>query len=151
MLVLYFAIGPQRCAIESRVVIEVTPRVQLAAAALAPAHVAGFFNFRGAIVPVIDLCRLFLERPCRDAFSTRIVVVRYPEANGCGRPLGLLAEGVVSTGKINPTKLKDAGLAIPNAPFLGQVHAQEQAIVQFVRVEQLLTAELKSILFQDRP
>ena len=61
-----------------------------------PDYVAGVFNYRGSIVPVIDLCHLIQGTPCRLRFSTRIIMVNHTTKDGM-HCLGLMAERVTET------------------------------------------------------
>jgi chemotaxis-related protein WspB len=69
----------------------------------APAFVAGVFNYRGAITPVVDLCLLLTGNPCAARLSSRIVL--FDCALGPEQParvVGLLAERVTETRRLGP-------------------------------------------------
>lgn len=148
MLMLLFHLGDSRYAIPVTEVIEVAPHVALGFVARAPAFVAGLFNYRGRNVPVIDLCRLLQERSCRDCLTTRIILVEFPVAVGCGsRILGLLAERVTETITMNPADFTDSGIRIDDAPCLGQVAQTVQGPVQQVSIGELLPEAIQAQLF----
>ena len=63
MLFLLFQLGSDRYAIDALRVVEVLPCVQVKQIPHAPAGIAGVINYRGAPVPVLDLCLLTLRRP----------------------------------------------------------------------------------------
>ncbi|WP_013320798.1 chemotaxis protein CheW [Gloeothece verrucosa] len=97
MLLLLFYLGDQLYAIDSLRVVEVIPRVNVRKLYQAPDYVAGLFNYRGRVIPVIDLSLLIQGKPCSLCLSTRIIIVQYP-----GKPeqrdyLGLMAEQVTDT------------------------------------------------------
>ena len=81
MLMLLFSLGQDRYAIESSQVVEVVSIVNLRKIPHTPDYVAGVFNYRGLIVPVIDLCSLTQGYPSHARFSTRIILVNYPGAD----------------------------------------------------------------------
>ena len=58
---------------------------------------AGIFNYRGRPVPAVDLCALTLGQPASERFSTRIIIVNYPDAGGANHLLGLIAEHATET------------------------------------------------------
>lgn len=147
MLFLLFQLGKDRYALDVRQVVEVLPRVAVKAIPLAPASVSGAFNYRGTTVPLIDLSQLALGRAAAERLSTRIVVVHYPDAFGVPRLLGLLAENVTETFKRAASDFADAGVDIPDAPWLGRVASDDAGLVQWVEVEHLLGAELRELLF----
>jgi purine-binding chemotaxis protein CheW len=90
--------GAERYAIPCQRVVEVTPGVALTRLALAPAHVAGTFVYRGAVMEVVDLNGLLGVPPSPLRLSSRIVVVA--GRNGSAT-LGLLAERVSDTAKLD--------------------------------------------------
>jgi chemotaxis-related protein WspB len=97
MLLLLFHVDEDIYAIDSTHVTEVLPLVMLRKVYQVPGHVAGVFRYRSCIVPVIDLCKLIRNEPCRSRFSTRIIMAQYRTRNGIPGYVGLLAERVTET------------------------------------------------------
>ena len=139
MLMLLFYAGNNLYAIESSKVVEVIPRVGLRKVNHLPEYVAGLFNYRGAIVPVIDLCHLIQGNPSRSYLSTRIVMVNYPVKDNTLRYLGLMAERVTETLNKPDTELVDAGIKVNEAPYLGEMIVDEKGIIQCIRLEKLFS------------
>lgn len=75
-------------------VAQVLPFVDIKRIPQSPRGVAGAFNYHGASVPVIDLSELAVGAPAKRFFSTRLILVRYPDRSGRQHLLGLLAEKV---------------------------------------------------------
>ena len=147
MLFLLFRLGQDRYAIEARQVAEVLPMLTVKQIPQAPPEVRGAFDFRGQPVPLIDLSQLALGRAARDHLSTRIVLVHYPDGRGGKRLLGLLAEHVTETLRRDPADFHDAGVELPDARWLGPVASDAGGLVQWVQVDELLSAELRALLF----
>ena len=163
MLMLLFYLDNERYALKSKQVIEVAPLVELKKQPHAPNYISGVFNYRGQIVPVIDLCQLIQGRPCHAHLSTRIILVNYLSnhpsnekavRSADGRELsrsevvthypsvlGLMAERVVETLNRAESDLIDARMGIETAPYLGQMVLDEQGMIQCIRIEDLLTEE----------
>ena len=139
MLMLLFYAGNNLYAIESSKVVEVIPRVGLRKVNHLPEYVAGLFNYRGTIVPVIDLCHLIQGNPSRSYLSTRIVMVNYPVKDNTLRYLGLMAERVTETLNKPDTELVDAGIKVNEAPYLGEMIVDEKGIIQCIRLEKLFS------------
>ncbi len=126
MLYLIFRAGGERFALGATSVIEVVPLVRLRPVPHAPFGVAGVFNYRGTVIPVIDLSRLIADTPCRPLYSTRIVVVRLElEENGKNRGpekserrIGLITEQTTETMALEDAMFEDPGLHIEQAPYL---------------------------------
>lgn len=117
MLAVHLHSGPDRFALDARRVVEVVPAVPLREAVGAPPSVAGVFDYRGRLVPVVDLSRYLGRGPSRRAYATRILLldlgeepVRAYDDRREADLLGLMAEGVVDLEEIAPG---DAGAWTP--------------------------------------
>ncbi|MGL5063830.1 MAG: chemotaxis protein CheW [Microcoleus sp.] len=147
MLMLLFYVGDDRYALDSRRVVEVVPTVVLKKLHGAPEYIPGLFNYRGHLVPVIDLCQMIQGTPARAYLSTRIVLVN------CQLPdisqeddrtlhspiiLGLMAERVTETLDKPETEFVSPGINVDTTPYLGGMIADDRGMIQFVRVEHLL-------------
>ncbi|ACK70496.1 CheW protein [Gloeothece citriformis PCC 7424] len=133
MLLLLFYIGDDLYALDSSQVLEVIPRVILRKLHHVPDYVAGVFNYRGSILPVIDLSLLIRGNPCRLCLSTRIIIVENTrQLTGKGY-LGLMAEKITDT-------LSKAPSDEPQ-PHLTDMIIEGQRLIQLLRVESLLPKE----------
>ncbi|GAA6621205.1 chemotaxis protein CheW [Scytonema sp. NUACC26] len=119
MLFLLLNIDNQLYAIASQQVVEVLPLVILKTLPHTPKYVAGVFNYRGRIVPVLDLCQLMHDRPCCENFSTRIVLIKHclsdrNETSKSEMPhlVGLMVERVVETLHISETEMVDLNIEV---------------------------------------
>jgi chemotaxis-related protein WspB len=165
MLMLLCYVGDERYALESSRIVEIVPKVALKKLHHAPEYIPGLFNYRGRIIPVIDLCHLIQGHPCRPHLSTRIILVKYQQHHFSGlqsrdlantllddyttieenlfstnspQILGLMAERVTETFKKPKTEFVDPGIRVDTAPYLGEIMTDEKGMIQFVRVEYLL-------------
>lgn len=148
MLFLLFQIGKDRYALEAGRVVEVLPLVGLRPLPQAPKGVAGAFNYRGRSVPAVDLCELFLGRPAGERLSTRIIIVRYPDARGSLHLLGLVAEEATETLRRKAKDFVEPGLKVPSAPCLGPVLLDGQGPIQWLREQRLLPERVRDLLFR---
>lgn len=149
MLMLVFQLGNDRYALETSHVVEIVPSLFLRKLPHAPEYVGGIFNYRGTIVPVIDLCQLSHGRPCDSCLSTRILLVQIGDNRGSSRYLGLRAERVTETLKVAESDLVSQGIAVADAPYLGKIINDAQGMIQCVRVEHILPGNLADSLFQE--
>lgn len=131
MLFLHFRIGEHNMALSTDLIVEVMPLSDLKPMRRAPDGIAGSYDYRGHIVPVVDLTLVETGRPSRRSMSTRIVVVRYPAQHE--QLIGLMAEGATETWRINPDRF---------APFA----PGPCGLVQRVRVEELVPQALLTCL-----
>jgi len=137
MLVVIMRIGDQRFGLDARDVIEVVPCVPLLPAPGAPQWIAGMLQHRDGVAPVVDLVRLIRGAPAAPLLSTRIVVLVRAVADG-GAPLGLLAEGVTETVRID-----DAELRAATAPWRGPLALDAGGPLQLVRWTDLVPVGLR--------
>jgi chemotaxis-related protein WspB len=148
MLFLVFQLGRDRYALDATQVVEVLPLVRIKALPQAPAGVAGLCNYRGRPVPVIDLSAMALGRPAQVRLSTRLILLHYQDATGAKSVLGLLAEQATDTIRRNPEDFAPCGVDNPGTRYLGPVTKDREVLIQRIEAPQLLTPEVRSVLFQ---
>ncbi|NEP57188.1 MAG: chemotaxis protein CheW [Symploca sp. SIO2G7] len=139
MLILIFYVGNDRYALDSSQVIEIIPKIILRKQHHAPEYIAGLCNYRGKIVPVIDLCQLIQGLPCSSALSSRIIMVNYLGIDHSTHLVGLMAQRVTETLNKQKTDLVATGLEVSEAPYLGEMIMDEQGMIQSIRLEYLLS------------
>jgi chemotaxis-related protein WspB len=151
MLMLLFYINNQRYALASQQVIEVLPLVTLKTLPYAPEYFAGVFNYRGQIVPALDLSQLMHGKPCCEHLSSRMILVNYwgrdvaklsvssQTTTLAPSVIGLMAERVVETLDKSDIELVDTNIQIGAAPYLGKMILDEQGMIQCLQIEYLVS------------
>jgi chemotaxis-related protein WspB len=147
MLLLQFQAGSERFGLEVSQVIEVAPLVILREIPHAADYVAGLFNYRGTLVPVIDLTVLLTGTASRMLMSTRIILVHYNGADKAPHILGLLAEGVTETVACRPSDLQPPVINVAEAPYLGAILLDDRNSLQCILIDKLLPENLQASLF----
>jgi len=137
-LLLLFSAGGPLYAMESKDVVEVIPRVALRPAVNLPSYVSGLFNYRGVVVPVIDLCFLLHGRPSGQNLSSRIIMVTGPNSAAKDQYIGLLSEGVTDTLSRRLSAFHATGLSSESKPYLGGMTLDERGMVQILHLKMLL-------------
>jgi chemotaxis-related protein WspB len=148
VLFLVFKLDEDRYAIEAAKVVSVLPLVTAKKIPRTPPAVVGAFSHRGQALPLIDLSQLALGRPARLRLSTRIMVVLYPAGDGQMRNLGLIAEQVVETVRMDPEAFVASGVSAEDAHYLGPVATDANGLVQWVQIEHLLPDSVRDLLFK---
>lgn len=138
MMLLLLKVGNTRLALDCEPVVEIVPWVHLQELSHTPAYVKGLMNYRGIPTPVIDLRCLLYNEPCEPMLHTRIVVLKYQEKQEESRRIGILAECVTSTLKVEKPAFSDSGLASRNTPYLGGVLQDETGGIQWLRWRSLI-------------
>jgi chemotaxis-related protein WspB len=148
MLVLLLRIGEQRFGLDARDVLEVVPSVALLPVPAAPAWIAGLLHHRDGLAPVVDLARLAAGRPAAPLLSSRIVLLQRDDGGGV---IGLLAEGVTETLRIDDARLRAAAVRPPDAAWLGPVALDAGGPLQLVRWTDLVPADLRAAVLAGAP
>lgn len=151
MLFLVFQLGPDRYALDARSVVEVLPLVNIKQIPQALPAIAGICNYRNAPLPVIDLNQLMCGRPSAQRLGTRIVLVDYRDDAGQSRVLGLIAEQVRQTLRLDAARFVAAGVRDSATPWLGPVATDAAGLLQWIHVDKLLPARLRELLFAAQP
>jgi chemotaxis-related protein WspB len=152
--VLVFHVGEERYAIETRVLLEVVPAVPLREVPGTAPALAGLLDYRGHVVPVVDLCRLFGRGPCPERLRNRIMVCDLvaagavaPDAPPAERLVGALAEDVTRIARLDPERdLAHPGPVSPGVPALGALLRSGEGLLQLVDVGDLIPADLRAAL-----
>ncbi len=137
MLILFFYLGDVKYSIKCEKVREVAPMVTLKDVPNTPEYFAGLFNYRGMIVPVIDLCRLIQGRPCKMRLSTRIILVNYKKDDNTPYVLGLMAERVTEAVRRPKDVFLSPGINMGEAPYLRGVVMEEKKMIQYIDLDLL--------------
>jgi chemotaxis-related protein WspB len=146
MLFLQFQLGKDRYALDAGRVVEVLPLVELRRLPQSPPGVAGMLNYRGQPVPALDLCQLFLQRPAREAMSTRIIIVRSHDDQASQPLLGLIAEHATNVFHRDPNEFTSAGIKLEASPYLGPVAVDADGMIQWIDHDRLLPEHLREAL-----
>jgi chemotaxis-related protein WspB len=149
-LLLLLAVGEHLYAIHTEAVVEVIPQVVLRPLSGAPEHLRGVFNFRGRVVPVLDVTQLIAGEPCADHLSSRIIMVRHTGSDGQSALLGLLAERVTDTLLKPLASFRPAEGAAAQRPFLGGVALDERGLIQLLLCDHLAAAGLSGLTVPDQ-
>lgn len=153
--VVAFEVAGERYGVGAVGVVEVVPSVPLRAVPGTVPGVVGLLRFRGGLVPVVDLGVVWAGRPSPARMSSRIVVCELADAGGSwadvaarSRPrVGLLAERVLRVASVDPDAPEAGeGPKTPGARGLGRLVRDGDAILQLVRVKDLVPAEILASL-----
>ncbi|MGG2398691.1 chemotaxis protein CheW [Pseudomonas sp. SH1-B] len=148
---LQFQLGDDRYALPAQEVVEVLPLRRLKQVPEAPEWVAGLFDHRGQVTPVIDLSRRVLGRPALARSSTRLVLVRFDRHMGEQSPvLGLILEQATDTLRLPAEAFKPSGLEASQPDYLGPLQRDAHGMIQRIDVAGLLDDEVRALLFRPK-
>jgi chemotaxis-related protein WspB len=149
MVLLVFQSGEERLSLDVSRVIEVMPVVNMKKAPHTPEYIAGLLNYRGTIVPVVDLSELLSGNHHAPLLSTRIILVDYTGTDGNHHTLGLMAERVTETVSASEKDMQSSGIESETAGYLGPIIIDERGMIRLVEVNRILPESLQKILFQE--
>ncbi len=136
MLLLVFHAGGERYVCRCDHISEIIPQVAIKPIFHMPEFIKGSINIGGKPIPVIDWCRLVLDRPSGQAMHTRIILFRFFE-EGKEIEFGLMAEKVTKTIDAPLEKFVEGEIVVKDAPYLGGIMSDGKNTIQFVKAEKL--------------
>ncbi len=131
---LSFHLGERAYAMPCLQILEIVPLGTLEAVPGAPDYVAGQLDYRGHLVPVVDLRRLVAGEPCRAVLSTRIIIVKQTAAGAVLSAIGLVAERVTETISMDPAEFHRAGVDVEHLRFLRGIALGARGTIQLFDV-----------------
>jgi chemotaxis-related protein WspB len=153
MQAVVFHVGKERFAIDTKSIAEVIPCIPARPVPAAPNAILGVIEYRGDVIPVLDLCRLFRAEDCPIRLSNRILVCNLPTPGGDGTgrsQLGILAENVTRVTTLDPDAPgAHPGPDTPGIRGLGKILQDATGLVQLVYVEELIPAEVLAALVRE--
>lgn len=157
MQAVVFHVGSERFAIDTKSVAEVIPGIQARPVPAVHDALLGVIEYRGDVIPVLDLCRLFETGECPTRLSNRILVCSLPPSEETGnaasdecRFLGILAENVTRVTTLDPDAAgTHPGPDTPGVRGLGKILSDAKGLVQLVYVDELIPPEVLASLTRE--
>lgn len=141
--ILVFFVGKDRFAIDTQDVIEILPMVNITHIPKTEDYISGMMNFRGSMMPVIDLCMLLNKRPSQEKICTRIITIR----NQYSREFdytGLIAEKVSRTMHLDTSNIIKHKLTNKKNRYLGKIIQDNSNEIQIIDLDKLLPTEVNN-------
>lgn len=148
MLFLIFKVGNEKYAIHAKEVVEVVDLVRFTEIPQTPGYIKGLMNYRGKILPVIDLPFLFLNRDFKPMLSTRIILMTY-KVKKKDEIIGVIAENITETLDFEKNSIKKSGIKLDTLPYLGKVISDADEIIHVLEITKILPKELKDSLYKE--
>jgi chemotaxis-related protein WspB len=150
MLFLLFKLGNDRYAIETSRVVEVVPLLELRQIPQSPEAFAGVFNYRGKLVPAVDLCQLTVGQPAAPRLSTRIIVISCTDSKGRDQLLGLIAEHATEILRKDPNEFSRPGFKFGSGPAFGPILLDPNGAIQWINDQHLLSEQMRQMVFSEQ-
>ncbi len=146
MQLITFNVGKECYAIDTALVIEVIPLVAIRPLISACGFLRGVINYRGRIVPVIDLGLLLVQQEAARKISTRILLIRYLSRSAEQCTLGLIAERATGIFHITPADIEQLETRLEQQHFLGGVFRNDKDVIQIIDPQGAISQALEQAL-----
>ena len=138
MIVLPFNVEDETFCINIDKVVEVIPVVRIIQIAGAENYLSGLINYRGEIIPVIDMSFYLRERKSDLYLSTRIIVINTTGTTIKSNYIGLLAEKLTDTLNINQSDIKKTGIDSTDVKFLDGIIQINNQVIKHLNIDSLM-------------
>jgi len=149
MLLLQFQIDDDIYAFDVHSIVEVAPFVELKQIPYAPHKIAGVFNYRGKLIPVINLSIIIKNKSINEIMSTRIIIVNFNSEKYGNKIVGLLAENVTETITCTKKDLQQQSIKIEKAPYFTDILVRGLQMIQIIDINKLISNEIQEQFFLD--
>jgi len=139
-LYLLFSLNDERFAVHTDCITEVIPLVNLTNIPKTEHYVCGLMNYRGESIPVIDAVKLLYNRDYHKKICTRIIVLTFHQDEHTTR-VGLIAEKVNMTKKIDSSLISAHKMTQQHSPYLGEIFSDQQGDIQIIDIEKIIPSE----------
>jgi chemotaxis-related protein WspB len=147
VLFLLVKTGSDTYALDVKEIAHVLALVHVAPLANSPPGLAGVFNYRGTLVPVVDLAALRARQSAGAPFSRRVILVNYPHESTT-RLVGLVVEQATDVMRRPATDFVQSGIG-STGTARGCVVDKRYGVVQWIDAPALLTRDVRDGLFAD--
>jgi len=136
---LTFLIGHEYFAVHVSMVLEVLQKQNITTIPKTPAHILGIINFRGDIVPVIDLRSKFNLNSNKISEKYIVIVFEIPTEEGIKNIISAKADAVKDVIQINPKEIKqvpELGLNF-NSQFINGAIKRDDIFILLLDIEKV--------------
>jgi chemotaxis-related protein WspB len=144
MIVLPFKIAEDNFCIDITHIVEVIPIVRIIELQGSPAYIKGLINYRGEIVPLINIGEFFSKSKINYFLSTRIIIISNKTNKLKSKFVAILAEQATETMSINPDLLKDTGFSENSDLLVDKIYQSNDLIIKHLDLDKLI-ANLKEL------
>jgi chemotaxis-related protein WspB len=148
MLGLLFRLGTEHFALDLAGLTAILPNSRIRPIPHAPTEICGEFNWRGRMVPVIDLRRMFFGEDCEWHLTTRLIVFRWQGKTQRGN-VALRAEGITDTVEYRPADLQKPSVANPERPGVTGTLISDGRVIRVIDPQALVWDSFHEVLFRE--
>lgn len=143
MMVLLFKLDNAKYALDVAHIVEIMPRIAIKPLPRVPDYIPGLINYRGRVVPVVDLAMLVNKHSASYSLSTRIILVKFDSEDGHSQLVGLIAESATETTKIDLDDVLTTGISSDMGAFVDAIILDNDEMIGIVNLPRLMPHELQ--------
>jgi chemotaxis-related protein WspB len=144
MLCLTFKCCNNEYAIDSREIVEIIPLVKLHSLPKTSKQFTGYINYKGELVPVIDLSVFLGYLPAQLLMGTRIMIMNFIRADGSKLLFGVLVENITEIEKFDDKEIKQPEINVDKHPLLHKLIVRKERTINLITFRSLETLQLES-------
>ena len=148
MLALLFRLGTEHFALDLAGLTAILPNSRIRPIPHAPPEICGEFNWRGRMVPVIDLRQMFFGQHCEWHLTTRLIVFRWQGKTQRGN-VALRAEGITDTVEYRPADVQKPSVNEPQRPGVTGTLIADGKVIRLLDPQALVWDQLQDVLFRE--
>jgi chemotaxis-related protein WspB len=144
MLFLTFTVGNKDFAINSNEIHEILPLVKIHPLPQPSTKFMGYINYRGSLIPVIDLAVFLGFLPSASKLSTRIVIIDFLREDGDRLLLGVLVENATDLEKFDEEEINVPQIDVYKHPLVKGIIMQNDRTLYLLSFRSLKTLQLET-------
>jgi chemotaxis signal transduction protein len=137
MIVLPFKIADDNYCIDITNIVEVIPVVKIIDLPGTPAYIEGLINYRGEIVPLVNIGDFFSKPKINYFLSTRIIIIDNKSNKLKSKFVAILAEQATETMSLNPNLLKETGFSENSNLLVDKIYQSNDLIIKHINLDKL--------------
>lgn len=122
-------------ALEIDSIIEIIPLVNIEKIIDANTNLSGLINYRGNLIPVIDLKNYFYKENFNCLLSTRIVIYSFDH-----HIIGLIVENLTDTLEIDKNDLINESQQLSGSNFIKSYFIEDEKTIKIIDVQKIIKA-----------
>ena len=129
MTVIPFDINEIYFAVDIDYIVEIIPLVTIEKIIDANPQLSGLINYRGALIPIVDLKKFFYNEISSFLLSTRIIIYNYKE-----QVIGLIVENLTDTLELDQNKLIKDTQILSGSNYIKSYFIEDDKTIKMIDV-----------------
>jgi len=129
LTVIPFDINDTYFAVDIEHIVEIIPLVTIEKIIDANPQLSGLINYRGVLIPIVDLKKFFYNENSNFLLSTRIIIYNYKE-----QVIGLIVENLTDTLELNQNELIKDTQILSGSNYIKSYFIEDDKTIKMIDV-----------------